>query len=376
MTPRDPAHRIRVVHLLDTLDPAGVERSVMELVSHLDPARFESRVWHLSGPGALGGHFKVAGIPVSKIPRIGYHDLTCVPRLTLSLRMARASLLHTHHPAATAFGRLAAPHAGLRGVVTTEHQVHHWVDPGSFVNRLIRSTRGAADRVVAVSRTVEYLTRGAGAAHPDRLRVIADGCRPAASRPGSGTSLPEIPGDGPIVASLGRLAPHKGLGSFLEMAALVLTERPDSRFVIAGDGPERAELEARARALAIDARVHFTGALLEPEALLRAATVVVVPSTTEAGGLAALEAMAHRVPVVGTRVGGLAELLEDGSGLLVSPNAPRELAAVVIYLLNSPLYAAEVGGNGLKKVEGSGSAARMASEYAALYEELLAGPGR
>lgn len=374
MTPRGPARRIRIVHLLDSLDPAGVERSVLELVRRLDPARFESRVWYMSGPGPMRRHFKAAGIPVSRILRIGYRDLSCVPRLTLSLRMARADILHTHHPAATAFGRLAAPHAALGGVVTTEHQVHHWVDPGSFVNRLVRSTRPVADRVVAVSKTVEYLTLGAGAAGPDQVRIIADGHSPA--DPPSrvrGTVPSGLPPSAPVVASLGRIEPHKGFRSFLEMAALVRTERPDASFVIAGEGQERPALEERARELGIAGSVRFAGALTEPEALLRTASVVVIPSTTEAGGLAALEAMAHRVPVVGTRVGGLAELMEDGAGLLVNPNAPRELAAVVLYLLSSPLYAAEVGGSGLKKVEGTGSAERMAAEYAALYEEVLAG---
>ncbi len=394
----------RIVHLLATLDPGGVERSVLTLCRHLDPARYRNEVWYLTGRGSLAPVFTAAGIPVRKVPLLARWDLSVVPRLTFALRQNGTALLHTHHPEASAFGRLAAPRAGLRAVVTTEHSVTHWSEPGAFVNRLIRTTAATADRVVSVSKAVEYLSKGAGAALPDRSVIIPDGAPMPDAAGGAGaagaagphaagagsedSSASDSPGDrrraarerhglqaeGPVIGSVGRLSPAKGFDTLIEMMPLILSERADAQCVLAGDGPERARLERKARDLDVADRVVLTGAIDDPYRLYPALDVCVVPSRTEGGGLCVLEAMAHGVPVVAAQAGGLPDHLETGEGgLMTAPNAPRDMAAVVLYFLNSALYSADVGGAGRRKIAsgGPGSAPHMAGEYARLYDELL-----
>jgi glycosyltransferase involved in cell wall biosynthesis len=372
---------LKIVHLLLTLAPYGVERSVLELVTHLHPERFVSEVWYLSGRGELAPAFTARGIRVRRVPLLFPRDLSIVPRLTFALGQAMARLLHTHHPEATAYGRLAAQKSRLDAVITTEHSVVHWSEPGRFTNKLIRATVGTASRVVSVSRAVEYLSRGAGAALPDRSIIIHDGV--SATADGEETADPVarrraarerfgLPETGPLVATLGRLAPEKGLAQMIEMAPLVLSERADTWFAVAGSGPERARLEKQAREAHVEDRFFFVGAVPDPHEFLPAVDVFLLPSLTEGYGIGGLEAMSHGIPVVATHVGGIPELLENGDGgLMVSANAPREMAAVVLYFLSSALFSAETGGAGRKHVAGPGSAARMAREYADLYEQVI-----
>jgi len=371
-----------VVHLLASLDPGGVERSVLTLARHLDPDRFRNEVWHLGGAGSLAPAFEAIGVRVRRVPLLASWDLSVVPRLTWALRSAGARLLHTHHPEASAYGRMAARHAALAGVVTTEHSVTHWSTPGTFVNRLVRATARDADRVVAVSKAVDYLSQGAGAALPGRSVVIPDGAAlpehpadtPAPERRRAARDHFGLQAEGPVIGAIGRLFPHKGTDVLIEMMALVLSERADAELVVAGEGPERARLERLAAERDVADRIVFAGAVADPYDLLPAIDVLALPSRTEGGGLAALEAMAHGVPVVATQVGGLPDHMESGDGgLLVAPNAPNEIAAVVLYLLNSALYSAEVGGTGKRKIAsgGPGSARHMADRYARLYDELL-----
>jgi glycosyltransferase involved in cell wall biosynthesis len=376
MIPPGPVPVRRVIHLLDSLSLAGVERAVLELALHLDPARFVSEAWYLSGAGELAPAFRSRGLVVRRFPMLGPWDLSVVPRLTFALRQHRADILHTHHPAAAAFGRLAAANAGLGAVIATEHSVTHWSEPQRFVNRLVRGTAGRADLVVCVSRAVEYLAGGAGAIPSGRSRIIHDGVSlppvssdPAAER-GAARARFALPAEGPLVGSLARLVPQKGLSTFIEAIPLILSERADAWFAIGGDGPERPRLAAQAEALGVADRLFFPGVILDPHLFLPAVQVFALPSLTEGYGIAGLEAMAHGIPVVGTCVGGIPELLEKEGGLMVNVNAPREMAAVILYLLNSALYSSEIGGAGRRRIAGDGSAARMAAEYAEVYEEL------
>jgi glycosyltransferase involved in cell wall biosynthesis len=106
--------------------------------------------------------------------------------------------------------------------------------------------------------------------------------------------------------------------------------------VLAGDGPERASLTALARRLSLDEAVRFEGERADATALIRGADVLVQPSRREALGTAVLEAMALGTPVVASAVGGLAELLGDGAGLLVPPGNAVAFAEAIERVLVDP----------------------------------------
>ena len=190
-----------------------------------------------------------------------------------------------------------------------------------------------ADRVVCVSRrTVETVVAEYGIERA-RCRVVHNGVElddtPRAPR-AAGDATP------PTVLFLGRLTAQKGPLPFLDAAALVLRERPDVRFVMAGDGDLRAELMKRAVRLRIADRVRFPGFLGAEEVRRQydAADVYVMPSVSEPFGIASLEALSRDVPVVVSRQSGVTEVLD--SRLVADFWDVRELAGKILAVLRYP----------------------------------------
>ncbi len=185
--------------------------------------------------------------------------------------------------------------------------------------------------------------------------------------------------DEPYVFALGRHVPQKGFDTLLEAMARLGAPGPEPagprprRLLLAGDGPERPALEARARALGLADRVRFLGVTDRPTtaALFAGADLFVLPSRHEPFGIVSLEAMAAGTPVVATRVGGVAEIVADGTtGLLVAPEDPIALARAI----------ERVGGDGALRhrlVAGGTSCAAehdwsaIEARYGLVYDEVL-----
>jgi glycosyltransferase involved in cell wall biosynthesis len=144
-----------------------------------------------------------------------------------------------------------------------------------------------------------------------------------------------------------KLSPVKGHRHFLEAAASVSRAYGDVRFLVVGDGPERARLERTAGELGISGKVRFLGVRDDVPAVLKLMDVLVLSSLSEGSPNVVLEGMASGVPIVGTRVGGVPELVEDGvSGLLVDPGDVPAMSNAVLALLTDPDRARAMGEKG------------------------------
>jgi glycosyltransferase involved in cell wall biosynthesis len=164
--------------------------------------------------------------------------------------------------------------------------------------------------------------------------------------------LPADEADAPLILSVGRLRPKKGLHHLVEACALLRDRGVRVRCEIVGYGDERARLEALVERHALGDRVHFLGKLAREAVIERyaQATVYVQPSCIAADGdrdgipNVLLEAMACGLPVVATRVSGIPELVDDGgNGLLVEPDDPAALAAAIAHLLARPHLCGDLG---------------------------------
>src|SRR5262249_44896941 len=139
--------------------------------------------------------------------------------------------------------------------------------------------------------------------------------------------------DRPIVLTAARLAEQKGLCYLLKAAALL----PQAMFVLAGEGPERAVLEAQAAELGLNKRVLFLGHRHDVPDLLACCDLFVLPSLFEGLPLSILEAMAAKKPVIASAVGGNNEVIVHGeTGLLVRPADPAALASAIQAILSDP----------------------------------------
>lgn len=247
------------------------------------------------------------------------------------------------------------------GVVVT---VHNAPPPGravaGVIYRLLESlvARGA-DLVLCVSPDLEARMRAAGARSVRRAVIAAAGPAPAPSAPAPSAPVPrgqhataaavrspDAPGPRearagrPVVFTAARLTAQKGLDVLLEAAASWRDLDPMPLVVIAGDGPLARELRARASALAVPA--VFLGHRDDVAARLAAAAVFVLPSHWEGQPLALQEALRAGVPVVATRVGGVALLTGEDAALLVPAGDARALAGAVRSVLTDPGLAARL----------------------------------
>jgi glycogen(starch) synthase len=187
-----------------------------------------------------------------------------------------------------------------------------------------------------------------------------------------------LPFHEPRILCLGRVVEEKGFDIALDAFPKILEQFDNARLVVAGDGIARASLQERATRLGIDRRVDFVGwvdAARVPE-LINGSTVVVVPSRwEEAFGLVALEAGQMARPVVGTRVGGLPEVVDDGeTGIVVPKEDPAALAEAVIGLLTDRESATRMGENARRRARESFGWDRCLDDYEALYQRLLGEP--
>jgi glycosyltransferase involved in cell wall biosynthesis len=182
-----------------------------------------------------------------------------------------------------------------------------------------------------------------------------------------------------IVAGIGRMIPVKGFEYLVEAHSVAVAVVPELRLVLVGDGAERRELEKRVRALGVSETVVLRGAA-PPAAIpgyLAAADIVSVPSVHHGGyvdGLpnVALEAMAAGRPVVGSRVGGIPELVRDGeNGLLVPEKDAAALAAALVTLARDPALRARLGGTGRAEIRAQRSWDTVGKRFVEVFERVL-----
>jgi glycosyltransferase involved in cell wall biosynthesis len=288
------------------------------------------------------------GLPVEYVPFVapprprsyGSWGSYAAPSLAIALRRLRRSfpfdLVHAHNavPAGDAVrrGRIGAP------LVVSVHggDVFH-TEPGSAAGAAaVRATFATASLVLANSAGIERMARAAGA---ERTRIVH-----------LGADMPlavAAPDREPTVVSLGHLVARKRHSDVLRALWLLRERRPDLRYVIVGDGPERTPLQRLAADLGLSERVTFTGQLRHEAAVerMRRGHVFALPSTDEAFGVAYVEAMAGGLPAIGA-LGepGPEEISSAGDGMvLVPPGDPEQLAEAIEDLFRDPRLCAALG---------------------------------
>lgn len=177
-----------------------------------------------------------------------------------------------------------------------------------------------------------------------------------------------------VIGIVGRLVHQKGHAVLLDAMVNVINKFPDVILVILGDGPDRAKLEAQARNLRIESHIRWLGAVAQEDVfrMLSVMSIFVMPSLFEGFGLTAAEAMAAELPVVGSRVDGLAEVIEDGvTGYLVEPSDSSALTNALIKLLSNPEQAKEFGLRGQDRVMQYFSMGRFGESMLGFYKQRL-----
>jgi N-acetyl-alpha-D-glucosaminyl L-malate synthase BshA len=177
--------------------------------------------------------------------------------------------------------------------------------------------------------------------------------------------------DEAILMHLSNFRPVKRVLDTIKIFSQVAREVP-SQLVLVGDGPDRSAAEWLAHDLGIQARVHFLGKQDRVNELIPLADIFLMPSQLESFGLAALEAMACKVPTIATRVGGVPELIDDGeTGLLYAVGNVDGMAAGALSLLNDRARLEDMREAGRKAAQSRFCSSLVVPQYVRFYEQVL-----
>lgn len=364
--------RIHVCHVLQSLQPGGLENGVVNVVNGLDESRFVSSICCLREAGVFASRIRRSDVPVHAMGWQPGNDPMLPFRLARLFRHLRADVVHTRNAEAFFYGLLGAKLAGVRAVV---HSEHGRVLPDKPHRMTLQ--RGLLRHVSAAFAVSEQLKRDLDIhlqlpAH--RVEVIHNGVdvRPVSeaerqfARDIFGASPTDV-----VIGGVGRLVPVKNYDLLLR-AASGMTATRNVLVALVGDGPERGALEARAAQLGIGKRVRWLGHRENAARLYAGMDIFVLPSLSEGMSNTLLEAMSASVPVVASDVGGNREIVGSGrDGVLFASENELGLREILDGLAAYPDVRCRLGRNGNERVRREFSVAAMINRYEQLYERVF-----
>ena len=386
--PAGEAARIRVLRIIARLNVGGPAIQASLLTDRLDPARYDTLLVAGSEDEVEGDYLALTKQSIGRLhrlPELGRairpgQDVIALRKLVSLIRRTKPDIVHTHTAKAGTLGRLAAL---LCRVPVIVHTYHGHVLSGYFpawktsaFTAIERGLSRRTARLIAVSQQVrdDLLARGIGS--EARFSVMPLGLDLVRfldrTPPGGLRRELGVPDGVRLVGIVARLVPIKAHEVFLQAARLLVAGRRDCRFVIVGDGERRRSLEQQVDELGLRARTVFLGWRGDLDRILPDLDVVALTSRNEGLPVALIEAMAAGRPVVATRVGGVPDLVTDGTtGLLVPMDDAPALAGAVDRVLADPALAVDLGRAGRARVYPALSADRLVDDVDRLYQTLL-----
>src|SRR6266536_2128589 len=365
-----------VVHFIESAQFGGTEQMVLHILAGLNRGHWQPVLFHHPEAGLtpLFERAKSLDVRLRPIPRVrGRRSLvTWLPRFIKELRAERPAVFHAHmnSPFACKDSLIAAVLARIPAVIATAHLFGE-LPVSHFAYAQQRFLAAGVDRYLAVSHEVARRLHQAFHIPTRKITVVHNGIPLPTIDVPANTALRRTwmrGTDRAIVLVTARLDKQKGHRYLLHAASLV----PKAVFVLVGDGPERASLEAQARALGLSDRVTFLGYRDDVGDLLTTCDLFVLPSLFEGLPLSVLEAMAAGKAVVATAIGGTDEAVDQGhTGLLVPPGDPVALAAAIEKVLSNPKLARRLAAAGKARVHEHFSADVMIQKVTNIYEEIL-----
>lgn len=369
-----------IAYVIARLACGGAEMVLLELIGGLDRRRFRPVVISLAPPAELSDAFAGVGAEM--------HHLGLRRSAGFPLAFARAlALFHRIGPdlahGVLFYGDLTARLLAMFGAVPRVVSAVHspYIGP-IWTDYAMRVTDRWADAVTAVSALVAKARIEARTASEDKITVIPNGvdakrfARPEASALELLRQRFRFSAEDRVLLCVGRLEPEKNHVLLLRVFARLRGRFPQLKLLLAGSGRLESDLRALAGELGVRDQVVFAGQVAPVGPLFHLAEWFVLASSLEGLPMVVLEAMAARLPMVVTRVGGIPEVIEDGrTGWLVPPNDEAAFESALVHALQLPPgERARVAEAAHCEVERRFSVRGMVEATEALYERLLGEP--
>lgn len=373
------AERIRVLHVIPQLGLGGTEKGVLKVIAGLGSDKYEHRICAVRGidAGFASGELSCGNAYSADSGKPGFQFPLW--RLKKFMQEFRPHVMHSRN-----FGALEAiPAARLAHVPVAIHSEHGYeleIMGGLPLRRqmLCRVFYQMADAVFTVTKDLRTYHAAQTRLSPERFQVLYNGVDTVKFSPDRELAVQirstlGVPPGRLLIGSVGRLVPIKDHKTLLRAAEVLVQQGKDVHVLIAGAGPELANLKSFADASSsLAGRVLFTGAANNVPELLHAMDAFVLPSICEGMSNTILEAMSCGVPVIVTRTGGNPELIEEGcSGYLFAPGDAPALSRLLSQIAEHPAEARELGAAARLRAVEEFSISGMIGKYHRMYQDLL-----
>lgn len=369
-----------VAHLVYRLDFGGLENLLIERINRMPSHAYRHAVICLTDYTDFCRRINKPGVDLYALNKQAGLSLGTHAALFKLLRRLRPAILHTYNLPAVEYA-VTALMAGVPARVNGMHG-RDAADPqgrNPKHNLLRRLLLPFYDCCYANSADMENWNREVIGVPAHKSRMLANGIDAERFRPSAAGEARIDFGFGPgsiVIGTIGRVQEVKNHASLVDGFALLRTLVPQHadalRLAIVGDGPLLPALRDKVRALGLEGVVWLPGARNDVPDILRSFDIYAISSIAEGTPGSVLEAMATGLPAVGTRVGGVPEVIAEGvTGQVVPPRDPAALAAALARYVQDPDLAASHGAAGRARVLSHYSMPAMVASYQALYDSLL-----
>lgn len=364
------AGKTNLLILASSLRIGGAETVMQHLALAIDRTRFNVTVCYLKERGQVGDELARAGVEVVGILDSNRADYFTFRKLLRVVRDRHIDVVHTH----TTHGLVDACLCKLfRWNLRVVHTFHFGNYPHTRprIMWMERVFSRMANRLISVGRTQQGQLKAVYGFSDDQIGMIWNGVAPPADA-GDPDFRKQVGADSKVlVGTIATLIEQKGLRDLMHVARRVLDAGLPAQFVVVGEGKLRAELEQLRHELGLDEAVVLTGWVTNAaERVLPVVDIFFQPSLWEAMSVVTLEAMAAGKPIVVTRVGEAADIVEDGvDGMLVDPGDVDAMAAALCTLIGDLPLRRRLGQAAHGKVNRQFTVAAMTRAYESIYLE-------
>jgi glycosyltransferase involved in cell wall biosynthesis len=368
---------VKILHVVNSLEPGGMENGIVNLAHGLEPRGFAIHVACLERRGAFAERLPVPERVVVLGKRRGFSPSAAL-QLAHQIDLLRPDIVHSHNLGALIYSSLATLGGSRCVLIQGEHS--QLSDDERSPRRLRQRRwlyRGCrAIHTVSEAMREELIACGFPAG---KISAIANGVDTARFTPGDRRAARQalsLPADTVFIGIFGRFGPFKRHGLLLEAFEQIAPRFPAAHLLVVGaGGPEEAAITARARTSIFHERIHLAGFQDDPRNCYRALDLLAIPSVNEGLSNVALEAMACGIPALVQAGCGHEQVITPGmDGWIETLDSPDALATRLAELLAQPSQFVDFGANARKKVESQFSLAPMLHAYERLYRACAPSP--
>jgi len=367
---------MKILYLIESDDPGGAENVMLSLIEY-----FKEKYPIYVGcfkKGWIYNELKKRRLNPQPIPtNKGSYDIKLLYHLIKLIKKEKINLIHSHLFDTNFYSSLAAKVAGIPHISTEHGDIHHTskkLDKKTLIKA--KTISHFSDKIVFVSKFTKDKFLKLSKVPKQKIAIIYNGIdlkkyeQPIDIQ--SKKAEIGIKNNEFVIGNVANLYPVKGQIYLLKAAAKIIKEFPNTKFLLIGRGELEEKLKKEAQKLGIASHIKFLGFRNDVKELLKIMDVFVLCSLSEGLPLSLIEAMASKVPVVCTNVGGIPEVIEDGiNGFLVPVANSIILAEKIIYLLKDKTLSNNFTFYGYHKIKQRFSLQFMLDKYAEIYSDLM-----